>query len=113
MFDVSIFAPLFAQMEEAQASSGELGQAFVGVAVAVGLFTMIILVVAVPTIVHHRYLKRVAELNADIKQQMIQRGYSVEEILAVINEDPKVLNRGKHPPAKMTPSKIPPEPLRN
>lgn len=78
-----------------------------GIAISVVAFWgAIVLIVAIPTIVHHRHKTRVAELNAAIKQQMIERGYSVEEILAVVGENAKLL-RDPNKVIKMTPSKVP------
>lgn len=73
----------------------------------ISVFTMIVLVVAIPVTVVHRYKRREAELNAAVKQQMIERGYSVDEILAVIHEDAKFLKSQQSSVGKMTPSKVP------
>ena len=73
----------------------------------VSVFTMIVLVVAIPVITTHRYKRRVAELNANVKQTMIERGYSVDEILAVIHEDASLLHQSNGKSLQMTPSSVP------
>lgn len=79
-----------------------------GSIVAIGFWTCIAAIVIVPTIAHHWHKTREAELETSLKQEMVARGYSAEEILAVINHDAKSL-AGRPHAKSMTPSKLPPE----
>lgn len=62
---------------------------------SVAFWGSIALIVIVPTLIVHWYKIRKEELSAGLKQQMIDRGFSAEEILAVINDNPKHLRNGK------------------
>ena len=104
------FSPPFLLAQQSEVAHGMGGGDIVVASIATGGFwAMVVLVVAIPTIVHHRYKRRLAELNAEVKQQMIAKGYSPEEIIAVINEDASVWSRTAKA-TKMTPSKTPHEP---
>ena len=88
-FDIASF--VIAQQEFAPQASNWVVEGLLPIIASVSLFIMIVLVVAIPVTVVHRYKRRVAELNAAVKQQMIERGYSVDEILTVIHEDENLL----------------------
>ena len=98
---------VFAQEQFAPHGPNWVADALVPIVAIISVFTMIVFVVAVPVTVAHRYKRCVAELNAAVKQQMIERGYSVDEILAVIHEDPKLVRSSRSSVGKMTPSKVP------
>jgi hypothetical protein len=55
---------------------------------------ILVLTVALPTVVRHWYLLRKAELEASLKQEMIQRGMSAGEIKMVL-EAPQVDGQGQ------------------
>lgn len=94
--------------QESHFAPSHEGMGFLASAIpAIGFYLMVILVVAIPVITSHRYKTRLAELNASVKQQMIEKGYSPDEILAVIREDAKLLSKSNGRLAKMTPSRVP------
>lgn len=79
--------------------------------VGVTFFLSIALIVIVPSLAHYWAQVRKAEADARLKEQMVARGYSPAEILAVLSNNPAAL-RDIVPSAKggaMTPSKLPPE----
>ena len=104
-FDTAFF--LIAQESYAPPGPHWAVDALVPTIAIICVFTMIVLVVAIPVTVVHRYKRRVAELNAEVKQQMIERGYSVDEILALIREDENLLRSPRTSVGKMTPSRLP------
>ena len=100
--------PAFLIAQESYSAPAHEGMGFLASAIPViGFYLMIILVVAIPVIVSHRYKTRLAELNASLKQQMIEKGYPPEEILAVIREDARLLPKSNGSLPKMTPSRVP------
>lgn len=83
-----------------------------GAVVGIAFWTFLTLIVVVPTVGHYWMKMRKDELDVALKQQMIDRGFSPEEILAVLSENPKLLKdrpnkNAKSPAGKMTPSKLP------
>ena len=78
--------------------------------VAVSSFWVCVaLMVIVPSVASYWHSLRKAEVEVGLKQQMVERGYSAEEILAVINNDAAILRKGKTKRGSMTPAKLPPE----
>ena len=80
----------------------DLAELLIPIVAIAGFWTMIVLVVAIPVIAHHRSKRRLAELRAGLKQAMIERGYSPAEILAVLREDWETLPVKN--PTRATPS---------
>ena len=106
MLQIAISAFLIAQESYSEPSHAGMGSLASAIP-AIGFYLMVILVVAIPVITSHRYKTRLAELNASVKQQMIEKGYSPDEILAVIQEDARLLSKPNGSLAKMTPSRVP------
>jgi hypothetical protein len=79
-----------------------------GALVGIWFWVCVAAMVIVPSVAHYWYQVRKAELDTSLKQEMVARGYSAEDILAVINEDAKSLS-ASGVRAKMVPSKLPAE----
>ena len=57
-------------------------------AVGIAFWVCIMLICVVPSVAYYWQKTREAELNAALKQEMVARGYSADEILAVVNNKP-------------------------
>jgi len=63
-----------------------------GVALSMAVFWIsIMLICTIPAVAHYWYKVRQAEADAALKQEMVARGYSAVEILAVVNNKPEAL----------------------
>jgi hypothetical protein len=78
-----------------------------GAAVGIAFWICVAAVVIAPSLAHYRYKAREAELSIALKQEMVARGFSAEEILAVVNNQPKSLAGKELRASAMTPSKLP------
>jgi hypothetical protein len=58
---------------------------------------------------YYWHLVRKAEIEATLKQDMVARGFSAAEIIAVLNNDASNLKDNLPPAKPMTPSRLPPE----
>jgi hypothetical protein len=54
------------------------------------IFTSITLICVIPTLAHYWYKARKAELEANLKQDMLQRGMSAAEIQQVLDASTEV-----------------------
>jgi hypothetical protein len=45
----------------------------------------------IPSMSYYRHATEKARIEAQLKQQMVERGYGAAEIIAVLKEDPKLL----------------------
>jgi hypothetical protein len=93
--------PLLAQAMSSNFSNGYM--------VAIMFWVCIALMVIVPSLGHYWQQAKKVEAETALKQQMVERGYSAEEILAVVNNDTKAAKNLPRKGAPMTPSKLPPE----
>lgn len=63
-----------------------------GPAIGISIFWLcIMLICTIPVIGHYWSKVRQAEADAALKQEMVARGYSAVEILAVVNNEPEAL----------------------
>jgi hypothetical protein len=102
---------MFAAELLAQDAARPVWQISGGALVGIVFWLAIALIVIVPSLAHYWAQVRKAEAEARLKEQMVERGFSPGEILAVINNNPAAL-RDTVPHSKggaMTPSKLPPE----
>jgi hypothetical protein len=75
----------------------------------VGFWVCIAAMVVVPSLAYYWQQARKVDAETALKQQMVERGYSAEEILAVVNNSAKHLKGSTPKGGAMTPSKLPPE----
>ena len=63
-----------------------------GPAIGISIFWLsIMLICTIPAVAHYWYKVRQAEADAALKQEMVARGYSAVEILAVVNNKSEAL----------------------
>jgi hypothetical protein len=74
----------------------------------IGFWVCVALMVVLPSYFYYNHLTRKAEVEASLKQEMVARGFSAEEIIAVTSGSAKGLASSRKS-SGMTPSKLPPE----
>lgn len=53
------------------------------------VFGSLTLIVIIPSLAHYWHLNRLKEMDASLKHEMLQRGFSADEIASVINSGTK------------------------
>ena len=68
-----------------------------GAAVGIAFWICVMLICVLPSVAYYWQKAREAEAIAGLKQEMVARGYSVAEILAVVNNKPLPADKSDKP----------------